>query len=187
MKKIDEILASLDGQVGRGLTVNEIEGKYSLLQVGTGQYGKWEKGKITDDTGSLTFFMPKKYIGRIPNGTGITIVDGVAECGEYKDKIQNTINMRGAEIEWTLSEELLDKGRTTQVTTETKSAYPKITPAPKATGAKMNGERIDNALFHAISAIEKHKDRIDLLIKEGRIKPIDLNALTATVIIDSKR
>lgn len=185
MKKIKEILASLGEEVGRGLTVNELEGKYKAKRVGTGPHGKWERGTITDETGSLEFFMPKKYIGEIPNGTEITILDGVAECGEYKDNIQYSINMRGAIIEMSLSEEILDPGRATHTTTEVKSAYPK--PRPQATGTSIAGERIDSALFHAISAIEKHKDRIDLLIKEGRIKPIDLNALTATVIIDSKR
>ena len=194
MKTIKEIIETVGEVVGRGLSVSEITGTYTKKWSGKNQYGPSELGVIDDGTETIGFFVPKKLVGTIPNGTEITILDGIAECGEYKEKLQYTMNMKGAAIEilrphstedlGPIPEETLSERTTGRAivnnTAELRPAYPKPSTA-------IDGERVDMALFKAITAIENHKDKIKELIEAGVIKPIELNALTATVLIDNKR
>ncbi len=180
MKTIEEIIETLGEVVGRELSVPELTGTYTKKGTGKGNFGSWERGAISDDTGSLGFFVPKGKVGKIPDGSEITIINGVAECGEYKERLQYTMNMKGADIELLkpIPEEILKPKPTGQATGAVQ---------PPAKSEQIDGNRVDMALFQAIKAIENHKDKIKELIEAGIIKPIELNALTATVLIDNKR
>jgi len=175
VKEIEDVLG---GNINRQMNVESITGKYKKVWSGATKYGMGEKGTLTDSTGSIGFFLPAKYVGKLKDGELITISGAAGALEEYKGKLNLVLEMKGAELTLggeyeELPEEILEQG----------TAPIKQVQSPK----QMEADRLDMAMFQAITVIEKHKAKILELQKEGVIDKVNLNAFAATLLIDNKK
>ena len=131
----------------------------------------------------ISFFLPKERVGKVTNGSTVLLSGVTIECKDYKGKTTYSLYNKDFEVEVTnesLEMETLDGDKIPPAQQMQKST---VVAEPK----QITGDRIDMAMFQALSAIDKHKTKIMELQGAKIIEPIDLNALTATVLIDSKK